>query len=60
MRALLTTVALALAAATTSGCQVHTAPITTSLRMNGTPPDARVTRRRTSRATMERPCESAR
>ena len=43
MRALLTAAALALAAVTTSGCQVHTAPITTSLRMNGTPPDARVT-----------------
>lgn len=25
------------------GCQLHTAPVTTSLRMKGSPPDARVT-----------------
>lgn len=43
MRALVIALAVALASTAASGCQIHTAPITTSLRMTGTPPDARVT-----------------
>jgi hypothetical protein len=43
MRALAFALLLPFAATLTGGCQVYTSPVTTSLRMRGTPPDARVT-----------------